>query len=209
MAANTWHPSSLQLSFFLTFLFFFFFYFIYPFAGKKGRLTWIRQQPQEQRYRFLPVCAVLSSVQTKVWLPKLGIFNMHTDVNACDCTRGCTDNVRESALKVDSGREKSLAAPGSSTRVSNVPAWRSINWATPQAVSACAVGWETFAKLWVSTTVSGNDLHMQSHASFYTLLFHTWQQRVTVKEHSPLQVQLSGTYCLMDSDTPNLLLPLK
>ena len=31
------------------------------------------------------------------------IFHVHTDVNACDCTRGCTDTVRESALKVDSG----------------------------------------------------------------------------------------------------------
>ena len=30
-----------------------------------------------------------------------GIFNVRTDVNACDCTRGCTDTVRESALKVD------------------------------------------------------------------------------------------------------------
>ena len=29
------------------------------------------------------------------------IFNVHTDVNACDCTRGCTDTERESALKVD------------------------------------------------------------------------------------------------------------
>ena len=34
-----------------------------------------------------------------------GIFNARTDVNACDCTRGCTDTVRESALKVDSGRK--------------------------------------------------------------------------------------------------------
>ena len=34
-----------------------------------------------------------------------GIFNVHTDVNACDCTRGCTDTVRESALKVDSRRQ--------------------------------------------------------------------------------------------------------
>ena len=33
------------------------------------------------------------------------IFNVHTDVNACDCTRGCTDTVRESALKVDSRRQ--------------------------------------------------------------------------------------------------------
>ena len=34
-----------------------------------------------------------------------GIFNVRTDVNACDCIRGCTDTVRESALKVDSGRK--------------------------------------------------------------------------------------------------------
>ena len=33
------------------------------------------------------------------------IFNVHTDVNACDCTQWCTDTVRESALKVDSGRK--------------------------------------------------------------------------------------------------------
>ena len=30
-----------------------------------------------------------------------GIFNVRTDVNACDCTRGCTDTVRDSALKAD------------------------------------------------------------------------------------------------------------
>ena len=29
------------------------------------------------------------------------IFNVRTDVNACNCTRGCTDTVRESALKAD------------------------------------------------------------------------------------------------------------
>ena len=34
-----------------------------------------------------------------------GIFNMRTDVNACACTWGCMDAVRESALKVDSGRK--------------------------------------------------------------------------------------------------------
>ena len=35
-----------------------------------------------------------------------GIFNVRTDVNACDCARGCTDTVRESALKADSEGEK-------------------------------------------------------------------------------------------------------
>ena len=29
------------------------------------------------------------------------IFNVHRDVHACDCTQGCTDTVRESALKVE------------------------------------------------------------------------------------------------------------
>ena len=34
-----------------------------------------------------------------------GIFNVRTDVNACDCTLGCTDTLRDSALKVDSWRK--------------------------------------------------------------------------------------------------------
>ena len=34
-----------------------------------------------------------------------GIFNSRTDFNACGCTKGCTDTVVESALKVDSGRK--------------------------------------------------------------------------------------------------------
>ena len=34
-----------------------------------------------------------------------GNSNVRTDVNACDCTRGCADTVRESAQKVDSGRK--------------------------------------------------------------------------------------------------------
>ena len=34
-----------------------------------------------------------------------GIFNVRTDVSACDCTGGYMDTIRESALKVDSGRK--------------------------------------------------------------------------------------------------------
>ena len=34
-----------------------------------------------------------------------GVFNVRTDINGCDYTRGCTDTVKESALKVDSGRK--------------------------------------------------------------------------------------------------------
>ena len=36
------------------------------------------QQPQEQRYPFLSVCAVFSCVQTMVCLPVFGIFNVRT-----------------------------------------------------------------------------------------------------------------------------------
>ena len=32
--------------------------------------------------------AAFSCVQTKAWLPMLGIFNVRTDINTCDCTRG-------------------------------------------------------------------------------------------------------------------------
>ena len=39
--------------------------------------------------------------QTLTWT----ISNKDTDVNACDCTWGCTDTIRESTLKVDSGRK--------------------------------------------------------------------------------------------------------
>ena len=43
-----------------------------------------------------------------------GIFNVRTYVNVCNCTPGCSDIVRESVLRVDSGTvgEKSLDALG-------------------------------------------------------------------------------------------------
>ena len=45
-----------------------------------------------------------------------GILNVRTDVNACDCTRGCTDTVRESALKVEPGRKIPCRTGGSNLR---------------------------------------------------------------------------------------------
>ena len=57
------------------------------------------QQPQEQRYPFLPVCAVFSCVQTMVWLLVFVIFNVRTYVDACDYTQGLYEQ-RESAQKV-------------------------------------------------------------------------------------------------------------
>ena len=44
------------------------------------------------------------------------IFIVRTDVNARDCTRGCTDTERESALKVDSGRKISCRTEESKLR---------------------------------------------------------------------------------------------
>ena len=46
------------------------------------------------------------------------ICNVCTDVNACGCTQGCTNAIRESALKVDFGRKKTLP-----TRELNLPLW--------------------------------------------------------------------------------------
>ena len=40
------------------------------------------------------------------------IINMRRDINACDCTCRCMDTVRESALKVDSGRKIPLPHRG-------------------------------------------------------------------------------------------------
>ena len=47
------------------------------------------------------------------------IFNVRTYVNACDCTRGCTDR-RKSVCTESWLREKSIAAPGNRTCVSGV-----------------------------------------------------------------------------------------
>ena len=52
-----------------------------PYLGKT-------QQLQEQHYPFLSVCAVFLCVQTMLWLPVSGIFNVHTDINECDGTQG-------------------------------------------------------------------------------------------------------------------------
>ena len=52
--------------------------------------------------------------------PKSGmdnrIFKVRTDVNACDCIREYADTVRESALKVDSGRKISCRTEESKLR---------------------------------------------------------------------------------------------
>ena len=67
-----------------------------------------------------------------------GIFKVHMDINACDCTWGCLDIVRESAQKVDSGWKPVLhlgIEPTSAARRSH-----STNWATsPLPCNTCWV----------------------------------------------------------------------
>ena len=65
-----------------------FHHFINPLRNS-GHFTWASlQQPQEQRYPFLTVRAVFLCIQTKVWLPLRGMFNVRTDVKACNWTWG-------------------------------------------------------------------------------------------------------------------------
>ena len=40
------------------------------------------------------------------------IFNVRTDVNACDCTRGCTDTLRQRAGKSERERERERERDG-------------------------------------------------------------------------------------------------
>ena len=82
-------------------------------AGNLGCPTWVRHRSRRSSathsYRYVQYF----HVQTMVWLPMFGIFNVCTDVDACDCT----DTIRECALEADS-RRKTLASPGIWTRTS-------------------------------------------------------------------------------------------
>ena len=60
------------------------------------------------------MCAVFPCVQTTVWLPVFGIFSMHTDVDACNCTQGLYGHRKTLYWKLTLG-EKSLAASGTET----------------------------------------------------------------------------------------------
>ena len=63
-------------------------YFFVPCGNVGSPSLGKSQQPEEQRYPFLSVCATFSCVRTMAWLPVFGIFNVRADVDACDCTRG-------------------------------------------------------------------------------------------------------------------------
>ena len=57
-------------------------------------------------------------------------------------------------------------------------------------------------------SVSTPSRHLHSSSDTRTIVLSSKLSHL-VKEHSPSQAQLNGIYCLMDSDTPNLLLHIK
>ena len=72
-----------------------------PLAADSGCLAWVRvQQPQDRRCPFLSVCVVFLCVQTGIWLPVFGVFNVRTDVGACDCTLGLYKHCKSLHWKV-------------------------------------------------------------------------------------------------------------
>ena len=81
--------------------------------GKLGMFFPGESQLRHSRATEPTVCAECFSVsiihQTDM---DYMVFSVRTDVNACDRTRGCTDTVRESALKVASGRKNHLSHRG-------------------------------------------------------------------------------------------------
>ena len=69
----------------------------------------------------------------------LGIFNMGTDINACDCARRlCRHCKRVWTKKLNLG-ERSLAAPGNRTCLSSMAVWSLTNWATSPPFCITAV----------------------------------------------------------------------
>ena len=94
---NVFHRSDFYFSFFL-----FFYNCIVPFGiTPMGILSCPPQgkpAATESCYPTYGVCWVFQCFHNPPNSDTdMGIFNMRTDVNACDCTRGCTDTIRESA----------------------------------------------------------------------------------------------------------------
>ena len=63
-------------------------YFVLPYGESRSPYLGEaeREQPQEQRYPFLPACAIFSCVQTLVWLTVFETFSVITSVDARDRT---------------------------------------------------------------------------------------------------------------------------
>ena len=91
-------PSS---SFFIYNIYIYMFVFSFSFsaslslAGTLGCLTWVRHRSCKSSATHSCQRAVFFCAQTiMVLLPMFGIFLVHTDVDACNCTLGCMDTIR-------------------------------------------------------------------------------------------------------------------
>ena len=135
------HWRSLYSYFFI----FYFWYFFVPLREIWVALPGYDTAASEQCYPFLSACVVFSWVQTTVntACSIFFFFNVRTDVDACDYTWGWYARHRESALKVDSGRN--LAAPGTRTCVSTVPGF-SVGCSLHQLSYSCSVTsvWDSY-----------------------------------------------------------------
>ena len=81
----------------------------------------------------ISVCSI-SLCPFVVMPPKFAVFNVCTDVDACDSTQGLYGHRKRVCTESWTLIEKSLAAPGTRTRVSIAPGFsvgRSTNWAIP------------------------------------------------------------------------------
>ena len=89
---------------------------------------------------------------TELW-HGLGIFNVRTYINACDCTRSCTGTVRESALEVDSWRKIPRRTGESNLRQRRAaPTLYQLSY-TPRPLCRSASGRPTRCRLtWLSST---------------------------------------------------------
>ena len=88
------------------FFFFFFFSASLSFARNSGRLTCVRHRSRKSSAAHL--CTYVQyfpRVQTRVWLPAFGNFNVSTDVDACDCTRRLCGHRKRVCIGSNCGRK--------------------------------------------------------------------------------------------------------
>ena len=124
--AGAWNAS-----FFLFVCFFIhFFYTSLSLAGNSSRLNWVKHSRRS-------VCSIFLCPDNGVAAIVLDFLTCAQMLMHAIAHGDRTDTVRESALEIDSGREKktkNFAVTGSRTRVSIVPGFsvrRSISWAIP------------------------------------------------------------------------------
>ena len=129
------------------------------------------------------------------------IFNVRTDVNPCHCTRGCTNAVRESALKVDSGR-KIHWRTGESNLPQRVPVRRSTNWATSPSPSreTTAVSQHISMDLYFSLplykdSISFRDIHSIDRIKQSTLIRYLCLEKCEDEWAGKVEVEVGGKAC--------------